>query len=208
MTAIEPALLFSPAVQHAHGNLSPPADVAEVAPVERCAPDHPPDGGLESAKRLDEAPPELRDGICLTVSDDGCGMTPEVLERLFDPFFTTEAPGEYSGLGLSVVYGIVSAMGGVIKVDSSTAPVGGGTRFHAFIEQMAAHPRCRTAVPSETHLAETVRLCRAASATGKLVADAQHAALAISDGCTWVTRDRDFSRFEQHGLCWQRLVLE
>jgi signal transduction histidine kinase len=94
---------------------------AEVAPVERCAPDHPPDGGLESAKRLDEAPPELRDGICLTVPDDGCGMTPEVLERLFDPFFTTEAPGEYSGLGLSVVYGIVSAMGGVIKVGSSTA---------------------------------------------------------------------------------------
>jgi toxin-antitoxin system PIN domain toxin len=78
----------------------------------------------------------------------------------------------------------------------------------AFIEQMTAHPRCRTAIPSETHLGETVRLCRAASATGKLVADAQHAALAISDGCTWVTRDRDFARFEQHGLRWQHLVLE
>jgi toxin-antitoxin system PIN domain toxin len=78
----------------------------------------------------------------------------------------------------------------------------------AFIEQMTTHPRCRTAVPSETHLGETVRLCRAASATGKLVADAQHAALAISEGCTWVTRDGDFSRFEQHGLRWQHLVLE
>jgi toxin-antitoxin system PIN domain toxin len=77
-----------------------------------------------------------------------------------------------------------------------------------FIEQMTTHPRCRTAIPSETHLGETVRLCRAAAATGKLVADAQHAALAISEGCTWVTRDGDFSRFEQHGLRWQHLVLE
>ena len=78
----------------------------------------------------------------------------------------------------------------------------------AFIEQMTTHPRCRTAIPSETHLGETVRLCRAASATGKWVADAQHAALAISEGCTWVTRDGDFARFEQHGLRWQHLVLE
>jgi toxin-antitoxin system PIN domain toxin len=78
----------------------------------------------------------------------------------------------------------------------------------AFIEQMNTHPRCRTAIPSETHLGETVRLCRVTSATGKLVADAQHAALAISEGCTWVTRDGDFARFEQHGLRWQHLVLE
>jgi len=55
---------------------------------------------------------------------------------------------------------------------------------------------------------ETVRLCRAASATGKLVADAQHAALAMSEGCTWVTRDGDFARFEPHGLRWRHLVLE
>jgi signal transduction histidine kinase len=96
--------------------------------------------GLESAKLLDQAPPELRDGICLTVSDDGCGMTPEVLERLFDPFFTTKAPGEGSGLGLSVVYGIVNAMGGVIKVDSSTKPVGGGTRFQLFFPISARFP--------------------------------------------------------------------
>src|SRR6185312_14295649 len=78
----------------------------------------------------------------------------------------------------------------------------------AFIEQMASHPRCRTAIPSEPHLSEVIRLCRAASATGKLVADAQHAALALSQGCTWVTRDGDFGRFEPHGLRWEHLVLE
>lgn len=78
----------------------------------------------------------------------------------------------------------------------------------AAIEQMTAHPRCRLATPAPTHLDNVVRLCRAAGATGKLVADAQHAALAISEGCTWVTRDADFARFESHGLRWQHLALE
>jgi PAS domain S-box-containing protein len=89
--------------------------------------------GLEPADQVDLAPTELRDGVCLTVTDTGSGITSEVRERLFDPFFTTKAPGEGSGLGLSVVYGIVSAMGGVIKIDSSTAAVGSGTRFQLFL---------------------------------------------------------------------------
>jgi toxin-antitoxin system PIN domain toxin len=76
----------------------------------------------------------------------------------------------------------------------------------AAIEQLAGHPRCRLATPGATHLEEVVRLCRAAGATGKLVADAQHAALAISEGCTWVSRDADFAVFEPHGLRWQHLA--
>ena len=44
-------------------------------------------------------------------------------------------------------------------------------------------------------------------ATGKLVSDAQHAALAIAGGCTWVSRDANFKRFEPHGLRWQHLAL-
>lgn len=78
----------------------------------------------------------------------------------------------------------------------------------AVIEQMTAHPRCRVALPTPTHLDDVARLCRATGATGKLVADAQHAALAISEGGIWVTRDSDFARFESHGLRWQHLVLE
>lgn len=77
----------------------------------------------------------------------------------------------------------------------------------AVIEHIAAHPRCRLATPAATHLEDVTRLCRASSATGKCVADAQHAALAMSEGCTWVTRDGDFARFEPHGLRWQHLVL-
>ncbi len=77
----------------------------------------------------------------------------------------------------------------------------------AAVEQLASHPRCRLAAPAAAHLTEVVKLCRAASTAGKLVADAQHAALAIAEGCTWVTRDGDFARFERHGLRWHHLVL-
>jgi toxin-antitoxin system PIN domain toxin len=78
----------------------------------------------------------------------------------------------------------------------------------AAVEQLASHPRCRLATPGATHLGDVVRLCRAIDATGKSVADAQHAALAIAEGCTWVTRDADFARFEAHGLRWQHLAFE
>lgn len=78
----------------------------------------------------------------------------------------------------------------------------------AFIEHLAAHPRCRLALPGPSHLDEVARLCRATGAAGKHVADAQHAALAIAEGCTWVTCDSDFARFEPHGLRWQMLQVE
>ena len=78
----------------------------------------------------------------------------------------------------------------------------------AVVEQLAAHPRCRLASPLPSHLEGVIRLCRASGATGKQVADAQHAALAMAEGCTWVSRDADFQRFEPHGLRWQHLVLQ
>ena len=77
----------------------------------------------------------------------------------------------------------------------------------AVIEEIAAHPRCRLISPGVDHLRQVTDLCRATGATGKLVADAQHAAIAIAEGCTWVTRDNDFARFAVHGLDWQHLVL-
>jgi PAS domain S-box-containing protein len=54
----------------------------------------------------------------LGVSDEGVGMAPDVLARVFDPYYTTRAPGEGSGLGLAVVHGIVESHGGQIRIES------------------------------------------------------------------------------------------
>jgi PAS domain S-box-containing protein len=66
----------------------------------------------------------------LVVSDTGIGIPPAVLERMFDPFFTTKGVGEGTGLGLSLVHGIVSELGGAIDV--ATKP-GEGTKFEIWL---------------------------------------------------------------------------
>ncbi len=68
--------------------------------------------------------------VRLTVSDTGVGIPPAVLERMFDPFFTTKGVGQGTGLGLSLVHGIVIDFGGAIDV---TSTAGEGTSFEIWL---------------------------------------------------------------------------
>jgi CheY-like chemotaxis protein len=70
------------------------------------------------------------DWICLSVADDGVGMSPQILARVFEPFFTTKALGQGTGLGLAQVYGIVKLHDGFINVESSP---GQGAMFDIYL---------------------------------------------------------------------------
>lgn len=69
------------------------------------------------------------------VSDTGCGIPQELLGQIFDPFFTTKPPGKGSGMGLSMVHGLVRAVGGHFRVES---PPGGGATFHVYLPTAGA----------------------------------------------------------------------
>ena len=69
----------------------------------------------------------------LSVIDTGEGMSPEILDQIFDPFFTTKAAGEGTGLGLSVVHGIVASHGGTITVSSEP---GTGSTFTVYLPKL------------------------------------------------------------------------
>jgi PAS domain S-box-containing protein len=77
---------------------------------------------------------ECRDGILLTVSDEGCGMDEETRSRAFEPYFTTKATGAGTGLGLSTVYGIIGRHGGDVQLRSEK---GQGASFRICLPRVA-----------------------------------------------------------------------
>lgn len=99
-----------------------------------------PSGGILSlsAKNLvvDESYASMNIGartgphVVLQVEDNGSGMPPEVVERIFEPFYTTKEIGKGTGLGLSTTLAIIKSHGGFVRVDSD---VGIGTKFRVFI---------------------------------------------------------------------------
>jgi signal transduction histidine kinase len=86
------------------------------------------DGGfiaLDGAGRGVEVERELD----VSVQDDGCGMDQATQDRIFEPFFTTKAVGKGTGIGMSVVHGIVTSHRGTIAIESEP---GKGTRFDIY----------------------------------------------------------------------------
>lgn len=87
--------------------------------------------------------PESRPGrfVCLSVSDTGSGISPDVMPQIFEPFFTTKEAGQSSGLGLAVVYGIVKQHNGWINVRSRT---GKGSDFRIYLPVTDEKPQAET----------------------------------------------------------------
>jgi CheY-like chemotaxis protein len=75
---------------------------------------------------------EMRAGdyVCLSVADTGTGMSDEVVQRAFDPFYTTKPLGQGTGLGLSMIYGFAKQSGGQVRISSA---LGCGTTIHLFL---------------------------------------------------------------------------
>lgn len=87
------------------------------------------------------------DYVMIEVVDDGAGIPPEIMEKIFQPFYTTKDPGKGTGLGLATVYGIVKQSNGYIYPVSK---VGRGTTFKIFLPAWAEEPQAAGEAPTET----------------------------------------------------------
>ncbi len=138
-----------------------------------------PDGGtlgIETANvDLDEhyarTHPTVTPGphVCLTITDTGSGMTPEVSARIFEPFFTTKTRGRGTGLGLASVQGTLARCGGSIAVYSE---VGNGSAFKVYFPRAAATAMAPAPVPAVVPLlagSETVLVVEDADGLRELI---------------------------------------
>lgn len=112
------------------GALAVGISVVEIAST-RCSP-----GGEARAGKF----------VCLSVSDRGCGISPQHMSRLFEPFFTTKEVGKGTGLGLATVYGIIKGHQGWVEVESK---VGQGATFRVFLPYVEAEAAAQPESPSE-----------------------------------------------------------
>lgn len=123
-----------------------------------------PDGGRLEVSLVEQAYKELPDHValkveeaeefvCLSVSDTGIGMDSKTVERIFDPFFSTKELGKGTGLGMSVVYGLVNELGGVLDVKSE---LGEGTTVSVYMPK--ADQELTKSLQGDVQQAESIKL--------------------------------------------------
>ncbi|MEO8619877.1 MAG: ATP-binding protein [bacterium] len=132
-----------------------------------------PDGGrlvistanltLDADLTVDTVTVPAGDYVTLSVSDTGSGMTDETREHLFEPFYTTKAVGQGTGLGLSTVYGIIKQSGGEIAVLSTA---GRGSTFVTYLPRTRRNGRAPMRTPTSS-----TRACSGGTETILLVED-------------------------------------
>ncbi|MDD1775884.1 MAG: PAS domain S-box protein [Candidatus Methanomethylicus sp.] len=101
--------------------------------------------GESDVKAIADA--KIGEYVCIEVSDTGAGITPEVMERIFEPFFSTKKPGEGSGLGLATARSIVKSHGGFIGIKSKE---GEGASFQIYLPAVRNVQGQKIVVPPET----------------------------------------------------------
>lgn len=97
----------------------------------------------EHVTQLVSPPLSMPAAYCLTISDTGQGIAPEILMHIFEPFFTTKPVGQGSGMGLAIVHSIMTSHGGSIAVESSP---GQGTTFHLYFPPFQETEKSRESI--------------------------------------------------------------
>jgi CheY-like chemotaxis protein len=133
---------------------------------------------------------EARPGqfVCLSVGDTGCGIEADVLNHIFEPFFSTKEAGKGTGLGLATVYGIVKQHEGWIEVESQVKV---GTTFRIYFPASAASARSATGSNTEyisvTGGHETILVVEDEPALRELIAQilTEYGYRVLSAGSAW-----------------------
>jgi len=111
-----------------------------------------PEGGTLTLQVCDEAPSGISRAtryVCLRVTDTGVGMSQEVRDRVFEPFYSTKGEGRGTGLGMATTYGIIRNYGGTISIDSE---VGRGTSISVYLPALEkAARKSRGEAPSDSN---------------------------------------------------------